>query len=504
MKIKIELTRQENLARFNAPRGAVVELDLEREYLPVVVSSEVYEDEKRTPMEAKKAQAVAARTYAIAHMKSGNVIDDTANYQAFKWKDPATIPNSMQAVLDTAGQVLMHSGQLITAWYSNSNGGRTKRSDEAWSSYKPWTVAQDDPWDVKARAKWGECKASHGVGMSQMGAAYAAWIGRSYTDILHFYYAGCDIVAGYGESGIIGRKVEGGVSKVIDVSDLIQYAKIAVGGGYCWGSSGEMCSPVYRQELAERVPDNPTQQKNLLEICAKWDGMTVWDCSGLFRGAWRKLSAYKSGGATTIYNTWCTEKGPIDTMPDEPGIAVFRWGGKNMKHIGLYIGGGDVIEARGSREGVIQRALSSYPWTHWGRLDDVAYGGSSTAKPSIRKDVLYTASVINVKTGLNLRSSPKNADNTIELLKLGTVVDVLADNCGGGFSEVRHGDVTGYLTRSYLYQIEMEPKTDEQQPTTSPIGAIALIIVPVAGAIAALWPKIKAWWRRICKQKSKG
>ena len=171
VNIRIKLTRQENLARFNVSKGTVVTLDLEREYLPVVVASEVYEKNDRTPMEAKKAQAVAARTYALAHARSGTVIDDTANYQAFKWRDLTMIPNSAQAVLDTAGQVLMCQGQLITAWYSNSNGGRTKRSDEAWGSYKPWTIAKDDPWDVAACAKWGECKASHGVGLSQMGAA---------------------------------------------------------------------------------------------------------------------------------------------------------------------------------------------------------------------------------------------------------------------------------------------------------------------------------------------
>lgn len=199
MNVRIKLTRKENLNHYGVSSGHVLSLDLEAEYLPCCVSSEVYEGNSRTPMEAKKAQAIAARTYIAAHMLAGTVIDDTATYQAFRWKDPSTIPNCVQACRETAGQVLLYDGQLITAWYSNSNGGRTKRSDEAWSSYKPWTVAQNDPWDVGGRAKWGEVPASHSVGMSQIGAAYAASTGIGYKDILRFYYPGAVVAEQYGE-----------------------------------------------------------------------------------------------------------------------------------------------------------------------------------------------------------------------------------------------------------------------------------------------------------------
>lgn len=198
MIISLKLTRAENCAHFGVPAGTVIRLDLESEYLPACVASEVYENNSRTPIEAKKAQAIAARTYIAAHALNGTVIDDTANYQAFKYKPLESIPNSAKACRDTAGQVLVCDGKLITAWYSNSNGGRTKRSDEAWSSYKKWTVSKDDPWDVAGRQKWGEAKASHSVGMSQIGAAYAASIGHTYMDILMFYYVNSEVRSDYG------------------------------------------------------------------------------------------------------------------------------------------------------------------------------------------------------------------------------------------------------------------------------------------------------------------
>ena len=156
----------------------------------------------------------------------------------------------------------------------------------------------------------------------------------------------------------------------IKASDLVQYAVNAVGGGYCWGADGQVCSPAVRQELANRTSNTETRN-NLLSLCAKWDGKKVWDCSGLFRGAWRALLKYRSGGATGIYNKWCSMTGTIDTLPDEPGIAVFRGTPNNMEHVGLYIGGGEVIDARGSAKGVVRGTLESYGrWTHWGRLED--------------------------------------------------------------------------------------------------------------------------------------
>lgn len=110
MKISLRLTRDENCAHYGAPKGGVVSLDLENEYLPICVGSEIYESNSRTPLEAKKAQAVAARTFIAAHALQGNIIDDTANFQAFKYKPTASIPNCLHACKETMGQVLLCDG----------------------------------------------------------------------------------------------------------------------------------------------------------------------------------------------------------------------------------------------------------------------------------------------------------------------------------------------------------------------------------------------------------
>ena len=63
-----------------------------------------------------------------------------------------------------------------------------------------------------------------------------------------------------------------------------------------------------------------------------------------------------------------TEKGSINTIPDIPGICV-RYPG----HIGVYIGNGEVIEARGTKYGVVKTKLKERPWTHWLKYPGIEY-----------------------------------------------------------------------------------------------------------------------------------
>lgn len=501
MNIKIKLTRPENLARFNVSKGAIVELDFEREYLPVVVSSEVYES--RTPLEGMKAQAIAARTYAYEKMLAGVRMDDTTKYQAFKWKDLSAIPNCAEAVKQTAGQVLCYQGKAIAAYFTNSNKGRCKQSGEVWRSDRPWLSAQDDPWDTAARVKYGEPKSyGHGVGLSQMGAEYAASIGVDYRAILQFYYPGTDITAGYGESGVIspGSATGGdGMSEKTNLG-LVEWAQQWVGQAYWYGSCCYDCTSGLLDRKKVQYPSHYTEDRipRYHDDIAK--GRKCADCIGLIKGyIWdqggKQVYDKDTDTNTTGLFNRATVKGTIDTIPEVPGLIVYKQG-----HVGVYVGNGDVIEAKGFAHGVIRSKLTDTKWTHWLQHPSIVYGEAVAASRPVTYP--YKAKVVNVKTRLNLRSEPKNADNTICMLELGTVVEVLEDNCGNGFSKVRYGDMIGYCTRSYLYQIETEPKTDEQKPTTPPIGAIALLVVSVAGAIAALWPKIKAWWRRIWRREN--
>lgn len=64
----------------------------------------------------------------------------------------------------------------------------------------------------------------------------------------------------------------------------------------------------------------------------------------------------------------CTETGNIKTIPELPGVLVFMPG-----HVGVYIGNGEVIEARGHLYGVVKTKLKDRPWYDWGKLRWLEY-----------------------------------------------------------------------------------------------------------------------------------
>ena len=72
-------------------------------------------------------------------------------------------------------------------------------------------------------------------------------------------------------------------------------------------------------------------------------------------------------GANQMYYN-ARESGPISTMPDIPGLAVWHEG-----HIGVYIGGGQVVEAMGTKYGVVKTELAGRGWTHWLKVPYINY-----------------------------------------------------------------------------------------------------------------------------------
>lgn len=111
----------------------VNELPLE-EYLYAVVPSEMpasYE------LEALKAQAVCARSYAVKQMKNYGYpdynahVDDSVSYQVYG--NSKEQESTIQAVRETTGQKVWYDGKVATTYYFSTSCGNTT-SAEAWGS----------------------------------------------------------------------------------------------------------------------------------------------------------------------------------------------------------------------------------------------------------------------------------------------------------------------------------------------------------------------------------
>jgi SpoIID/LytB domain protein len=111
------------------------------------------------PLEAIKAQIVAARCYALTHMGSTGLydVDDTTQFQVYRGIDSES--GSQNAAVDqTSGQVLMYGGRVIEAFFSASDGGHTANVSDVFGgslATYPYLRGVLDPWDVVApRHTW--------------------------------------------------------------------------------------------------------------------------------------------------------------------------------------------------------------------------------------------------------------------------------------------------------------------------------------------------------------
>lgn len=158
----------------------------------------------------------------------------------------------------------------------------------------------------------------------------------------------------------------------IYTDQLIKLFKQALneGWGYIWGGSGETWTQKKQNEATRDMTVKYGQQ---------WVGKRVADCSGLFSWAFKSLGGYMYHGSNTMWKKYCVKQGKLikgkrdDGEDLKPGSAVFlcKKNSTDYYHVGLYIGDNYVIEAKGTRSGVVKSKVSE--WTHWAELKGVSY-----------------------------------------------------------------------------------------------------------------------------------
>ena len=124
------------------------------DYLASVVGAEM---PRNWEIEALKAQAVAARTYAIQHLQPSEIFDicDNQNCQAYGGMRSES-ERTQAAVAATAGVVAMFNGAPIEALYSANAGDITESSEHVWGTPVPYLRSVPSPGDAAAlTVSWG-------------------------------------------------------------------------------------------------------------------------------------------------------------------------------------------------------------------------------------------------------------------------------------------------------------------------------------------------------------
>jgi len=129
-------------------------------YLLGVVPSEM---PNKWPAEALAAQAVVARTYALAHLAKGGDYDLYPDTRSQVYRGiGAEAPSSNAAVSETANRIVLYDGEPADTFFSSSSGGKTANVQDVWSSPPvPYLVSVPDPYDtLSPYHNWGPLRFS--------------------------------------------------------------------------------------------------------------------------------------------------------------------------------------------------------------------------------------------------------------------------------------------------------------------------------------------------------
>lgn len=152
---------------------------------------------------------------------------------------------------------------------------------------------------------------------------------------------------------------------------LVAYALAQLGKPYWYGTFGQAAAEELYEEKKRQYP---RYYEKPFDAAAA--GQKVHDCVGLIKGylwcdtpedAAPAYNREQDVSANGMYGL-CFASGNISDIPEEPGLLVFF-----NHHVGVYIGNGEVVEARGRKYGVVKTRLADRPWEKWGVCPYIDY-----------------------------------------------------------------------------------------------------------------------------------
>ena len=180
-----------------------------------------------------------------------------------------------------------------------------------------------------------------------------------------------------------------------DLADFCLNKATHVSSKYMWGDYGRTITNTTIDQKAKQYPTRYSAGRIAeLKKCTNgyWIGC---DCAGLIKWfLWTDKGAhdirYNSKTDRNTGGLWncATSRGTIDTLPEVPGIILYKTG-----HVGVYIGDGNAVECTlGSYgDGIVQSKVSGRGWTHWLTIPDIQYVYDNTDDlPQVGDVVTYT------------------------------------------------------------------------------------------------------------------
>ena len=212
--------------------------------------------------------------------------------------------------------------------------------------------------------------------------------------------------------------------------------------GYIWGKSGQLWTRDDWNQLKKDQADNPNY-KLAIGYGNKWIGHRVADCSGLIVWIAKQFGMTIAHGSNSIWKGYLSEKGKISG--DIPvGALVFKLrNGTDYYHVGVYVGAGKVIEAKGTIAGVVESKLSD--WGYYGLWKGVTYDGQKPeeAVPVVKGET----AVVDVPNNGTLWVREKPSGEKKDAIREGDEVTIL--ELQGEWARVRY-ETEGWVMAKFL------------------------------------------------------
>jgi len=238
------------------------------------------------------------------------------------------------------------------------------------------------------------------------------------------------------------------------ISRFIAYLKEQLGNIYVWGAQGET-------NISEAwIRKRETSAQNAERAIKFWKkrvaegkkNIAAYDCSGLIVYFLLKNGLIKGDLSSRGLFDLCKElKGREELLP---GDFLFRHNGVKIHHVGVYIGDGRVIEAKGRDDGVVERHIDQNSKNYWNRYGRFAplFESEQETPEGFPADYVYGGA-----TYINLRTRPDGADPYNVVGKVASGETVLVLGMENGWADLVKKTETGYL-RGYGYAAWLKRK----------------------------------------------
>lgn len=271
---------------------------------------------------------------------------------------------------------------------------------------------------------------------------------------------------------------------MLKASQLVQFCHDMVGMPYWYGTCVYACTSSLLRSKARQYPSHYSSSRMPRYKKDVADRKVCMDCIGMIKGFfWTDggtgVREYLNGGKpfTKKYASngfpdkgangmlaWLKSKGckngKMATLPDVPGILLFSSG-----HVGVYVGAGYAVEARGFSYGVVKTKVESRSWTAWSYLpesileydtiSDALIGNDAATEPSTdapddNED--HSPFPIKVKSwSVNVRNSPNiKTGKIMRVVRMNTLLTAVGVDAKTGWYKLSDGN---YISNKYAVRV---------------------------------------------------